>query len=73
MRLSTSLMQLDVSRRLTGDLTTGSALRLTLEGAFGRRVSASIDGRPATVMRVASNLVTIAVPAGHHSLTVSPR
>ena len=72
-RLSTSRMQLDASRRLIGDLTTGSALRLTLEGAFGRRVSASIDGRPATVVRVASNLVTIAVPAGHHSLTISPR
>ena len=71
-RLSTGRMKLDVGRRLTGDVTTAGALRLTLEGPFGREPAATIDGRPAALTRSA-RLVTIAVPPGHHQLVLLPR
>jgi dienelactone hydrolase len=71
-RLDTARMELDASRRLTGDVTTGSALRLTLSGRFASRVKATIDGRAATVLRRGSDGVAVAVPAGHHSLVVAP-
>ena len=70
-RLDTARMSLDAGRRLTGDVTTGAALRLTLAGDFPRRVTATIDGRRATIGRVGRS-VAIAVPAGRHRLALAP-
>ncbi|HKP89355.1 MAG TPA: prolyl oligopeptidase family serine peptidase [Thermoleophilaceae bacterium] len=65
-------MQLDADRSLTADVTTGSALRLTLTGAFPSRVVATVDGRRATVARPGARRLAIAVPAGHHRIVVRP-
>jgi hypothetical protein len=64
-------MRLDADRPLTGDVKTGSALRLTLTGAFPKRVVARVDGRRATVVRAGRRLA-IAVPAGRHRVVVAP-
>jgi hypothetical protein len=62
-------MQLDADRPLAADVTTGSALRLTMTGAFPRRVVATVDGRRATVARNGRRLA-VAVPAGHHRVVI---
>jgi hypothetical protein len=70
-RLDTARMGLQAARSLTGDVTTGAALRLTLAGNFGRRVRATIDGRRVAVTR-ATGSVAVPVPPGHHRLAVAP-
>jgi hypothetical protein len=65
-------MGLDADRALSADVTTGSALRLGLHGAFPSRVVATIDGHPATVARDGRRRLAIAVPAGHHRVVVRP-
>jgi hypothetical protein len=65
-------MQLDADRPLAADVTTGSALRLALIGAFPRRVVVTIDGRRATVARQGAGRLAVAVPSGHHRVAVRP-
>ncbi|MFL5781761.1 MAG: prolyl oligopeptidase family serine peptidase, partial [Thermoleophilaceae bacterium] len=64
-------MQLDADRPLTANVTTGSALRLTLIGAFGEHLAVTVDGRRATVARHGRRLA-VAVPSGHHRVVVRP-
>jgi hypothetical protein len=71
-RLDTDRMELDARRPLSGDVTTGSPLRLTLAGPFGKGAHATIDGRPATVLPGSGGAIAVAVPAGRHRLVISP-
>ena len=71
-RLDAARMALDAKRRLTGEVTTAAALRLTLAGRFPKGARATIDGRPATVLRRPGDAVVVAVPAGRHTLVVAP-
>ena len=70
-KLDLARMRLDPSRRLTGDVATASALRLALGGRFAPGVRATIDGRPATIVRWRT-AIAVDVPAGHHRLVVRP-
>jgi dienelactone hydrolase len=70
-KLDLARMRLDPSRRLTGDVATASALRLALDGRFAPGVRATIDGRPATIVRWRT-AIAVDVPAGHHRLVVRP-
>jgi hypothetical protein len=70
-RLDLARMALAPARRLTGDLNTGAALRLTLAGRFPEDARATIDGHRATVLRRDRSSLTLAVPAGRHALVVT--
>ena len=65
-RLDTAAMQLDPEATLTGDVTTEAALRLELVGAWPKRVTATIDGRPATIERRRRGAIVLAIPPGEH-------
>jgi hypothetical protein len=67
--LDLARMRLSAARRLSGAVTTGAPLRLTLRGTLPRRLRVTLDGRPAEVRR-SRDAVTIAVPAGTHDIVL---
>jgi len=64
-------MRLDASRVLTGDVTTGAPLALSLAAGVEAHPTATLDGRPVALARH-GDLVELAVPAGHHRLVFVP-
>ena len=68
--LSLRRMQLSTRRTLTGTVDTQAPLALTLSGVSSP-VAVTIDGTPATVTTTKGRL-SIAVPAGRHTVRVRP-
>jgi hypothetical protein len=68
--LSLRRMQLSTHRTLTGTVDTQAPLALTLSGVRDH-VTVTIDGAPATATTDTGRL-TVAVPAGRHTVRVSP-
>jgi hypothetical protein len=64
-------MQLSTDKELTGTVTTEAPLALTLAGA-DEPADVTIDGAPASATRQGDD-VLIAVPAGRHTVVLSPR
>jgi dienelactone hydrolase len=71
-RLDVARMRLSTHKRLTGDIDTGSRLRLVLPGHWPRRVSASVGGKRIRAIR-RSRYVVLVLPRGHDKLVISAR
>jgi hypothetical protein len=65
-------MRLDGARKLTGTVTTGATLALSLTARWAQGLGATLDGRPVTLLR-RGDAVELAVPAGRHQLVIEPR
>jgi S-formylglutathione hydrolase FrmB len=66
----TGRMGLTSRLALTGTVTTGSPLALTLLGSWSRSVTATLDGH-AVPVQMAARRLSIEIPAGSHRLTVT--
>lgn len=71
-RLDVGRMRLMTRQRMTGDVTTGSRLRLVLRGRWPRKVSASVNGKRIRAIRRSRNVV-IVLPRGHDRLVLTAR
>jgi hypothetical protein len=71
--LDVEAMRLDPDAAVSGDVSTEAPLRLELTGPWPKRLTVTIDGRPATIERTSRRAVVIAVPAGEHSIELRPR
>jgi hypothetical protein len=69
--LDTGRMHLQDRRELTGLIGSSAPLALTLSGQWPAGISASLDGGPVAVQRLADALV-IRLPAGRHRLSITP-
>jgi hypothetical protein len=64
-------MRLDGSRKLTGAVTTGAPLAVSLADNWAKRLAATLDGRPVALRR-RGVVVELEIPAGHHQLVIVP-
>jgi uncharacterized membrane protein YfhO len=56
-----------------GDVTTSAPLQLALAGAWGRTMTATMDGKAVELKRPDAATVIVSIPAGHHQLKLLPR
>jgi poly(3-hydroxybutyrate) depolymerase len=71
-RLDVARMRLSTRKRFTGDVDTGSRLRLVLRGHWPRRVSARVGGKRIHAIRRSRYLVLV-LPRGHDKLVINAR
>ena len=70
-RLDLARMDLSTSDPIAGAVNTELPLSLRLDGGWSRAPEVLLDGAPATTT-LAEGVLTIEVPAGAHSVTITP-
>jgi hypothetical protein len=65
-------MRLDPRTALGGNVATEAPLRLELTGAWPKRLTATIGGRPVAIERTGRRTIVLAVPAGEHRIVLRP-
>jgi hypothetical protein len=70
--LHTIRMRIRDRRPVSGQLSTGSPLALTLGGNWPRSVVVTIDGAPVAAVQRVSGGIEFEIPAGQHRLLITP-
>jgi hypothetical protein len=70
--LHTVRMRIQDRRPVSGEVSTGSPLALTLDGNWPRAVVVKVDGAPVTFQRV-TGAIELELPAGRHLVSITPR